>query len=142
MWQMVKENLETKVRHVCGTYSSVKQGLQYAPEILDYQLDELKVGIDEKDDIIGDFMQMGGKVAVSGGGHQFYLTKKISDCYGNIVADPSGCIRIGGKVVWKKGKDIRIAIVKDIVSPESVTVETLDGDAEVAIVSCTELKAA
>lgn len=142
MWQMVKENLETKVRHVCGTYSSVKQGLQYAPEVLDDNLTEMKVDIDEKDDKIGDFMQAGGKLAIVCDGYQFYLTKKIRDCYGNIVADPSGCIRIGGKVVWKKGKDIRIAIVKDIVSPDAVTVETLDGDAEVAIVSCTELKAA
>lgn len=142
MWQMVKENLETKVRHVCGTYSSVKQGLHYAPDVLDDNLTEMKVDIDEKDDKIGDFMQAGGKLAIVCDGFQFYLTKKIRDGYGNIVAEPSGCIRIGGKVVWKKGKDIRIAIVKDIVSPDAVTVETLDGDAEVAIVSYKALKAA
>lgn len=142
MWQMVKENLETKVRHVCGTYSSAKMGLQYAPEVLDDNLTEMNVDIDEKDDKIGDFMQAGGKLAIVCDGHQFYLTKKIKDPYGNIVAEPSGCIRIGGKVVWKKGKDIRIAIVKDIVSPDAVTVETLDGDAEVAIVSYKALKAA
>ena len=42
----------------------------------------------------------------------------------------------------KLNKDIRIAIVKDIVSPDAVTIETLDGDAEVAIVSHKELRAA
>ena len=142
MWQMVKENLETKARHVCGTYSSAKMGLHYAPEVLDDNLTEMKVDIDEKDDKIGDFMQAGGKLAVVCNGYQFYLTKKIRDPYGNFFAEPSGCVRIGGKVVWKKGRDIRIAIVRDIVSPDAVTVETLDGDAEVAIVSYTELKAA
>ena len=142
MWQMVKETLETKVRRVCGTYSSVKMGLHYAPEVLDDNLTEMKVDIDEKDDKIGDFMQAGGKLAIVCDGHQFYLTKKIRDGYGNFVAEPSGCIRIGGKVVWKKGKDIRIAIVKDIVSPEAVTIETLDGDAEVAVASYKALKAA
>ena len=142
MWQMIKENLDTKVKRCCGSYSSFKQGLQYAPEVLDDNLTDLKVGIDEKDDAIGDFMQMGGKVAVSRNGFQFYLSKRCKDVYGNTIAEPSGCVRIGGKVVWKKGRDIRLAIVKDIVSPDAVTVETLDGDAEVAIVSYTELKAA
>ena len=142
MWQMIKENLNTKVKHCCGTYSSAKMGLGYAPEVLDDNLTEMNVDIDEKDDKIGDFMQAGGKLAIVCDGHQFYLTKRIRDGYGNVVAEPSGCIRIGGKVVWKKRKDIRIAIVKDIVSPDAVTVETLDGDAEVAIVSYKALKAA
>ena len=142
MWQMVRENLDTKVKKVCGTYSSAKQGLNYAPEVLDTYFDEMKVGIDDKDDKIGDFMQACGKLAVVCNGWQFYLSKKIHDPYGTTVAEPSGCIRIGGKVAWKNGKDIRLAIVKDIVSPDAVTVETLDGEAEVAIVSYTELKAA
>lgn len=139
---MIKENLNTKVKRCCGTYSSVKMGLHYAPEVLDDNLTEMKVDIDEKDNKIGDFMQAGGKLAIVCDGHQFYLTKRIRDGYGNIVAEPSGCIRIGGKVVWKKGKNIRIAIVKDIVSPEAVTIETLDGDAEVAVVPYKALRAA
>lgn len=143
MWEMVKENLATRVKRRCGEYTSVRMGLQYAPEILDYHLDELKAGIDEKDELIGDFMQMGGKVAVVCNGYQFYLTRKMFDCSGNMMRDPSGCIRVGGKAELKrKGQTIRIVTVKEIASPDSVTVETLDGDHAVLTVPYTELKAA
>ena len=142
MWQMIKENLDTKAKHCCGTYSSFKQGLQYAPEVLDDNLIELEVDTDERDNEIGDFMQMGGKVAIAHNGYQFYLTKKIKDPYGNIVANPSGCIRIGGKVQWKKGRDVRIATVLSIVSPNEILVETLDDAHIVQYVPYTELKAA
>lgn len=142
MWQLIKENLDTKVKRCCGTYPSIKMGLEFAPEVLDFYLDDLKVGIDEKDDIIGDFMQMGGKVAVVCKGFQFYLTKQINDCSGHTVRDPSGCIRVGGKVVWKNGKDIRIAFVTSIVNPDEINIETLDGEHKSMKVPYTELKAA
>ena len=140
MWQMIKENLKTKVKHCCGTYTSLKQGLQYAPEVLDDNFDELDVGIDEKDDLIGDFMQAGGKMAVVCKGFQFYLTKRIKDGYGNQIAEPSGCIRIGGKAVWRRGDDIRIVEVTGIDSPQRIEVVSLDGYAVGGAVPVTELK--
>ena len=141
MWQMIKENLETGKKRCCGTYTSFRQGLQYAPEVLDCNLYELEVETDEKDDIIGDFMQMGGKVAVVCEGYQFYLTRKIMNDYGKVLEEPSRCIRIGGKVKWKKGKNIRMAKVTEISSPDDVTIECLDGEKGVAVVPWDELKA-
>lgn len=142
MWQMIKENLDTKVKRCCGTYTSFKQGLQYAPEVIDDNLIEMGVDPDERDNEIGDFMQMGGKVAIAHNGFQFYLTKQINDCYGHTVRDPSGCIRIGGKVVWKRGRDIRIAFVLSVVNPDEILIETLDEEHQTLYVPHTELKAA
>ena len=141
MWQMIKENLETKAKRTCGTYTSFKQGLQYAPEVLDGNLEELNAGIDERDEMIGDFMQMGGKVAIVFRGYQFYLTKRIRDDYGNTIANPSGCIRIGGKAEWRNGKDIRIVVVEAI-AIDKVSVVSLDSDRLEATVPWNSLKAA
>lgn len=129
MWQMAKENLKTGEMELCGTYSSLKQGLQYAPEVLDVNFDEIKVDTDTKDEKIGDLMQCGGKLAVVVKGYQFFLSKKMFDVYGETVASPSGSIRIGGKAKWKnpKGGVVYEVMVKDIVSPSLVKMETEDG---------------
>ena len=93
MWQMIKEEIKTGKCKPCGEYSSRKQGLQYAPDVLEGRLTDLKVDIDEKDDLIGDFMQCGGKMAVVANGYQFYLSKRMFDVWGKRVSDPDGTIR-------------------------------------------------
>ena len=142
MWQMVKENLKTGQMYTCGTYSSRKQGLHYAPEVLDCNFHELEMDIDEKDDKIGDFMQCGGKLAIVVGDWQFFLTKRMFDCYGHKVAEPSGSIRIGGRAKWKDpdGGAVYEVEIKGISSPELVKMETVDGSFIEA--PYTELKAA
>ena len=130
-WQMVHENLKTGKCKWHGSYPSRKMGLQYAPEVLDGNFDEIGVGIDEKDDLIGDFMQCGGKMAVVVGDVQFFLTKRMFDVCGKRVADPSGSVRIGGKAKWKDPDGGRVVevIVDAIDSPEMVKCHTEDGSA-------------
>lgn len=130
MWQLVKENLETGKRRGCGEYTSVKQALSYAPEVLDWALEDAGADIDERDELIGDFMQCGGKLAIVCNGYQIYLTKKCLDCCGKPVREPSGCIRINGKAVWTDpdGGGKYLVKVNRIDCPELVTCSRLYED--------------
>ena len=130
MWQLVKENLETGKRNWCGSYPSVKKALAYAPEVLDWALDEVGADIDEKDELIGNFMQCGGKLAIVCNGYQIYLTKQCLDVYGNPVREPSGCIRINGKALWKDpdGGGKYLVKVNRIDCPELVSCSKLSDE--------------
>lgn len=133
MWQMIKEEIKTGKCEWCGSYDSRKQGLQYAPDVLEDHLEELKVDIDDKDDLTGDFMQCGGKMAVVAKGYQFYLSKRMFDVYGKRIADPHGTIRVNGLAKWKDpdgGRTI-LVVVDEIESPDMVRCHYHDGKGEV-----------
>ena len=143
MWEIVRENLKSGQMESCGTYTSLKQGLQYAPEILDCHFSEQGIGIDEKDEKIGEFMQCGGRLAVVAGDWQYFLTKQMFDVYEKKIAEPSGCIRIGGKAKWKQpfanGTTQEVDVVR-IFAPNDIRVKMPQGNECVAKHS--ELKAA
>ena len=145
MWQMIQEEIKTGKTKWCGSYDSRKQGLQYAPDVLDAHLDELKVDIDEKDELIGDFMQCGGKMAIVANGYQFYLTKRMFDVYGKRIADPHSVIHVNGLAKWKDpdGGRVILVMVDEIVSPELVKCHYFNGNVN-GEVECpwTELTAA
>lgn len=132
-WQMVQEEIKTGKTQCCGEYTSRKQGLQYAPDVLNCNFNELGVENDEKDDLIGDFMQCGGKMAVVTNGYQFYLSKRMYDVYGKRVAEPSGTIRVNGLAKWKDpdGGRVILVVVDEIVSPELVRCHYRNGKGEV-----------
>ena len=147
MWQLVKENLETGKIKGCGSYSSVKQALSYAPEVLDWALEDAGADIDERDELIGDFMQCGGKMAIVHNGYQIYLTKHCLDVYGKLVKEPSWCIRINGKAIWKdpEGGGKHLVRISRIEGTECVScIELSDSGEELGEVECPlhELKAA
>lgn len=130
MWQLVKENLETGKRSGCGAYTSVKQALVYAPDVLDWVLDEVGADIDEKDELTGNFKQCGGKLAIVCNRYQIYLTKQCLDVYGKPVCEPSGCIRINGNAIWTDpdgGAKYKVRVNR-IDSPELVTCSMLYDD--------------
>lgn len=134
MWQMIKEEIATGKCECCGEYTSRKQGIAYAPEVLDCQFDEMEIGDpDLKDDLIGNFMQCGGKMAVQVDGCQFYLSKRMFDVYGKRIADPHSAIRVNGKAKWKDpdGGRVILVVVDEIVSPELVKCHYFEGDGEV-----------
>lgn len=134
MWQMIKEEIKTGKCECCGEYTSRKQGIAYAPEVLDCQFDEMEIGDpDLKDDLIGNFMQCGGKMAVRVDGCQFYLSKRMFDVYGKRIADPHSAIRVNGKAKWKDpdGGRVILVVVDEIVSPELVKCHYFEGDGEV-----------
>lgn len=130
MWQMVKEEISTGKCECCGEYTSRKQGIAYAPEVLDCQFDDMgKTDPDLKDDKIGDFMQCGGKMAVQVDGYQFYLSKRMFDVYGKRIADPHGTLRVHGKAKWKDpdGGNTILVEIDDIVGPDMVKCHSADG---------------
>lgn len=134
MWQMVKEEIATGRCWCCGEYSSRKEGIQYAPEVLDDHFDEMGItDPDLKDDKIGDFMQCGGKMAVEVDGFQFFLSKRMFDVYGKRIADPKGVIRVNGTAKWKDpdGGKVILVVVDEIASPEVVKCHYLNGKGEV-----------
>ena len=133
MWQMIREEIKTGKCESCGEYSSRKQGLQYAHDVLDSALYDVEVTIDERDELIGNFMQCGGKMAVQVDGYQFYLSKRMFDVYGKRIADPHGTIRVNGLAKWKDpdGGRIILVVVDEIESPEMVRCHYFKGDGEV-----------
>jgi hypothetical protein len=134
MWQMIKEEISTGKCKWCGSYDSRKQGIAYAPEVLDCQFDDMgKTDPDLKDELIGDFMRCGGKMAVQVEGYQFYLSKRMFDVYGKRIADPHSTIRVNGKAKWKDpdGGRVILVVVDEIVSPELVKCHYFKGDGEV-----------
>ena len=131
---MVKEEIATGKSKWCGSYDSRKQGVQYVPEVLDCQFDDMgKTDPDLKDELIGDFMQSGGKMAVQVDGYQFYLSKRMFDVYGKRIADPKGAIRVNGQAKWKDpdGGRVILVVVDEIVSPELVKCHYIGNDGEV-----------
>ena len=146
MWQMVKEEIATGKAECCGSYNSRKQGVQYAPEVLDCQFYDMEIiDPDRKDELIGDFMQCDGKMAIVVDGYQFYLTKRMFDVYGKRIADPHSVIHVNGLAKWKDpdgGRDI-LVMVDEIVSPELVKCHYFNGNVK-GEVECpwTELTAA
>ena len=133
MWQMIKEEIKPGKCEACGEYSSRKQGLQYAPEVLDSALYDVEVPADERDGLIGDFMQCGGKMAIVANGYQFYLSKRMFDVWGKRLADPHGTIRVNGLAKWTNpdGGRIILVVVDEIESPEMVRCHYHDGKGEV-----------
>lgn len=133
MWQMIKEEIETGKCEVCGEYSSRKQGLQYAHDVLDSALCDVEVLIDNRDDLIWNFMQCGGKMAIVANGYQFYLSKRMFDVYGKRIADPHSTIRVNGLAKWKDpdGGKIILVVVDEIESPEMVRCHYHNGKGEV-----------
>ena len=144
MWQMIKEEVETGKCECLGEYQSRKQGLAYARDVLDSALYDVEVEIDERDEIIGNFYQCGGKMAVQVNGYQFYLSKRMFDVYGKRIADPHSVIRVNGKAKWKDpdGGQVILVWVDEIVSPDLVKCSYgYDGHCEVEC-PWTELTAA
>ena len=119
-------------------------GVQYAPEVLDCQFYDMEIiDPDRKDDLIGDFMQCDGKMAVVVDGFQFYLTKRMFDVYGKRIADPHSTIRVNGRAKWKDpyGGRVVLVVVDEITSPEMVYCHYADNSGEVEC-PWTELTAA
>lgn len=83
-WNFIQHNLKTNELDWIGSNTSIKGYLQYIPEILDYSLKELGCGIDERDDLIADFMCGKGKKPIFYKDYAFYLDKNVFDCYGHI----------------------------------------------------------
>lgn len=133
MWQMIKEEVATGKCECLGEYPSRKQGLAYARDVLDSALYDIGVEIDERDEIIGNIYQCGGKMAVQVDGYQFYLSKRMFDVYGKRIADPHSAIRVNGKAKWKDpdGGRVILVVVDEIVSPELVKCHYFKGDGEV-----------
>lgn len=133
MWEMIREEIATGKCESCGEYSSRKQGLQYAHDVLDSALYDVEVTIDERDELIGNFMQCGGKMAIVANGYQFFLSKRMFDVYGKRIADPHSVIRVNGKAKWKDpdGGRVILVVVDEIVSPELVKCHYFNNDGEV-----------
>ena len=134
MWEMIKEEIATGKCKSCGEYISRKQGIAYAPEVLDCQFYDMEIiDPDRKDDLIGDFMRCDGKMAVQVDGYQFYLSKRMFDVYGKRIADPKGAIRVNGQAKWKDpdGGRVILVVVDEIVSPELVKCHYIGNDGEV-----------
>ena len=140
MWQMIKEEIATGKRKICGTYISRKKGGFNAPRVLScefyamgiidpYRMDDLK----RKDDLIGDFLSCEGKMAIVVDGYQFYLSKRMFDVNGKRFTDPHSVIRVNGLAKWKDpdGGRVILVVVDEIVSPELVKCHYFKGDGEV-----------
>ncbi len=145
MWQMIKEEIETGKCECCGSYNSRKEGIQYAPEVLDDQFYDMEIiDPDLKDEKIGDFMQCGGKMAVVVDGFQFYLSKRMFDVFGKRLSDPHSVIRVNGKAKWKDpdGGKVILVVVDEIVSPDLVRCHSFNGDGTEVETTFDELSAA
>ena len=82
-WFMVeRDSVSGKIKGH-GQYTSRKQGLQYATDILDYYLKEYGCDIDERDDLIADFIIAKGKSRIEYKGKQFFFAQNTFDCYGH-----------------------------------------------------------
>ena len=84
MRDLIRHNLTTNKIHHIGSDTSIKSYLPFIPEILDDELDKLGCGIDEKDDLIADFMCGKGKKPIFYKEYAFYIDNNAFDCYGNI----------------------------------------------------------
>ena len=60
MWHIVKS--ENGTPKPCGEYKTRKEALHHAPDVLDSLLKDEGLETDERDDVIGIFMENKGKI--------------------------------------------------------------------------------
>lgn len=128
-WELVKEYMKSGRCEPNGLYSSRKEGLRYAPAVLDTALADCGMDAEERGERIDEFVRCGGRAALVAGDVQFYLSKRMFDVFGHRFADPRGTLRVGGKAVWKDpdGGAIHLVVVDEMDSPEMVRCHELGG---------------